>query len=290
MKWYYRLITGVVLILVVCIAFLPSFQTLKTFLVGAVSGLTASDAKSDPSKLLKPSSVIKGEKAMLYGGKLETWVSLDNSGRVLEVGVRVPMQSIEKAPVMDGMKMDHERMDRRILRFPSVVQAQTMLNHLDLYYAPMGHGPTRFSKAHYDLHFFSSSPAEVKKIDCSDATMIDQSRLPQGYQEGVVPFGQAKEVCVPEMGVHAVNVLQILGGKGAFEAELLIPHYAGEPISLEPMITREKLLKRQSFVVPMPVFSYWSNPRALPRFFEARFDAQTNAYDFVFADFQVLQP
>jgi hypothetical protein len=71
---------------------------------------------------------------------------------------------------------------------------------------------------------------------------------------------------------------------------LLIPHYVGEPISLEPMDTRAKLMKRQSFKIALPAITYWSNSRAVPSFFEARFDPQKDVYDFVFGGFQIIQP
>jgi hypothetical protein len=291
MIWIRRSMTAIAVLfalLALSIGFLPSFHSLKTFIVGAVAGMSAPTL--EPRTHPKPSSIIHGE-ATLYGGTLETWTALDTIENVLEVGVRVPMVSIEKAPVMDGMTMHHdERTDRRIMPMPVAAQTQTILEHLDLYYAPMGHGPSRFARAHYDFHFFSISPSEVKKIDCRDLRLIDQSRLPRGYQEGVPPFASAKDVCVPEMGIHAVNVLQFLGQNGAFEADLLIPHYGAQALSLEPMITREKLLKRQSFNIALPAITYWSNPRAVPSFFEARFDAQKDAYNFVFGGFQIIQP
>lgn len=94
--------------------------------------------------------------------RLESWAGFDAQGNVLEVGLTVPMESVEKALVMDGAMTQHEeRMDRRRLRMPEVARGQTILDNIDLYYAPMGHGLTRFTKAHDDVHFFSTTPDEA---------------------------------------------------------------------------------------------------------------------------------
>jgi hypothetical protein len=292
MKWIVGIFAGLValaVVLMAAVAFVPGLRFVKSMALGMNSSFAGLARPLSAAPETLPARIVTGERAELYGGTLETFAGLDATGRVVEVGVTLPLASIEKAPVMEGMTMHSHaemRMDRRTLRMPEAARVQTILDNVDLYYAPMGHEPERYAHAHYDFHFFSIPPEQVKAIDCRDLSMIPLAHLPRGYAEGVPPFQPVAQFCVPQMGIHAIAVREFTGKNGPFEADLLLPHYGGEPISLEPMITRAKLLERQSFGGDLPQIGYWPGGKGLPTRFEARYDRASDSYRLVFSGFR----
>ena len=53
-------------------------------------------------------------------------------------------------------------------------------------------------------------------------------------------------VCIPNMGMHAIPESDA-AATTPFSAAIIVGYYDGKPIFIEPMITKAKLLERQSF-------------------------------------------
>jgi hypothetical protein len=65
---------------------------------------------------------------------------------------------------------------------------------------------------------------------------------------------------------------------------MVVGYYRGKAIFIEPMLTRAMLLEKKSFDLPIPVIPGLEG--TYPRVFHAEYDAQSNAYRFVFSDFR----
>jgi hypothetical protein len=143
---------------------------------------------------------------------------------------------------------------------------------------------------HFDFHFYLVPPAQRMAIDCSDRSK--PSALAAGYSlpDEVLPPDVATMigvdtligVCIPEMGMHSLVTVE-LESESPFDGTMVIGYYRGEPIFVEPMLSRSMLLARQSFDLTIPDIPGLTGEQ--PTMFRAEYDAQLDAYRFVFSAF-----
>jgi hypothetical protein len=227
----------------------------------------------------------------LFGGAISSYAKLDAKGSVLEAGVVVPMGVIERAP--KKMDMDAPIKADAVLEFPEVVRKITFLNHLGLFWNPMGHPPMeRYGVPHWDFHFFTIQPKEAAAIDCKNLAQGDPKAVAQGWLPSVPPNAPAKDFCVPLMGFHSAPVTEFKAPgqlkDGAFDKVMLGGYYAGQYVFVEPMVAQTLLQKRQSFSLPVPVPSSLGSKTLYPTRFDAIFDVGSQAYRFVFSAFRPI--
>ena len=77
-----------------------------------------------------------------------------------------------------------------VLAYPAEVREQTLFDHLELHWNPVGHEPEGiYSLPHFDLHFFDVPPSEVLAVDCVDLIQPAAERIPAPYivTPGCVP-------------------------------------------------------------------------------------------------------
>ena len=178
---------------------------------------------------------------------------------------------------------------------PAVVAAPAMppssgLSHLTMYWEPMGHAPTTFMTPHFDFHFYLAPRDEQLAIDCSDLTK--PAALPAGYvlPDEVLPPDVAQMigvdtlvgVCVPEMGMHSLVEVE-LASDSPFRGTMVLGYYRGEPIFIEPMLSRAMLLERQPFSLEIPRLPGFTGQQ--PTAFRAEYDVELDAYRFIFSGF-----
>ena len=205
------------------------------------------------------------------------------SDRVLEVGVTVPMRTIEAASSDGGMVWPPVRLGA--LAMPAEVRRLTGLQFFDIYWEPHGHPPGSYLVPHFDFHLYGVTLGEATSIDCADETR--PKRLPPGYalpNIEVPDIGTLVGICVPAMGMHAVPERE-LKDAAPFEATMLVGYYHGRPIFLEPMIARDRLLRRESFDLPVPAIPEASHSVRFPTAFRAEYHADARAYRLVFTGF-----
>jgi hypothetical protein len=227
----------------------------------------------------------------LFGGLTSSAAKLDANGNVLEASITLPMVMIENAP--KTMNMTGPMRADAVLEFPEVVRKTTFLNHAGIFWNPMGHEPTgRYAAPHWDFHFFGIEPKQAAAIDCSDLTLENPASIAKGWLPPVPPNAPAKNFCVPLMGFHSEPLTEFkTPGQfkdGLFDKVMLGGYYAGQFRFIEPMVTTELLLKKQSFSLPVPVPSSLGKTTSFPTKFEAIFDAGTNAYRLVFSEFKPI--
>ncbi len=85
------------------------------------------------------------------------------------------------------------------------------------------------------------------------------------------------------MGMHALLASE-LESDALFDGTMVIGYTdGGAPLFFEPMITREMLMRRQSFELPMPAVSGIPEDVRYPERFQAEYDAGADAYRFIFS-------
>jgi hypothetical protein len=228
-----------------------------------------------------------GDCSTVYGGQVCSW-SKEMDGKTVEVGLTVPVASIEGAPAEDMPAWPPEAV--ATLGVPAAALGASGVHDITMYWEAMGHPPGPYLVPHFDFHFNLISQADLAAIDCSDHSKPATLPAAFGLPDVDLPPDMAAMVgvptliglCVPQMGMHALLASE-LEGKTPFEGTMVIGYYHGNPIFLEPMITRTKLMAKQSFDLAIPDVPGLAT--AHPTRFHAEYDAATDAYRFVLSEF-----
>lgn len=241
--------------------------------------LSAACAKEAPPP--QEARTVEGECADVYGGQVCTWATIDATDRVTEFGATIPLATIEGAPA--EMEMAWPPAAQASLALPGAVRAATGMQHFTVNWEAGGHPPGPYLTPHFDFHFYSIPATDRMAIDCSDTTK--PATLPVGYamEDPEVPgLGVLVGTCVPQMGMHSLPASE-MGSTDIFSATVVMGYYQGQPIFVEPMIARAKLLERASFEMPMPLVEGAPADAPRPRSVVATYDAEANAYRIAFA-------
>jgi hypothetical protein len=244
------------------------------FVIGIVAVLAfAGSAQARTGK------AIEGPCGSVFGVKVCTSYRT-HSGKVTEFSLSVPLAAIEQAPA-DAPMVWPPKADLNV-RFAPVVEEQTGFTFANLYWEAGGHPPAAYMAAHFDFHFYVVAEDKVERIDCKDTSK--PRTLPAGYtlpDVNVAQLGELVGLCVPVMGMHAVPDAD-LHLKTPWEASLLVGYYGGEPMFLEPMVTRAFLLRKHSFSLAVPQITPTSQVR-YPKRFRAVYLLKSKTYDFTFS-------
>jgi hypothetical protein len=222
-----------------------------------------------------------GESQVVNGHTATTYAHLNASGNVDEVGVTVPYDLITNPPAPDseGMQTNHGPAGSFLsIAWPQVVKDQTFFNHYEMHWNPNGHEPEAWMVPHFDLHAYGVSEADVFAVTPPDTAPPAADRLPEGY---VYP---GVDQCVPQMGVHAV----IPGPEALPPSTIVLGYYHGAMTFVEPMVTQEKLMEKQSFSLEIRKPDALDRSTLYPTRFRAIFETKNNRYKFVFDNFEMV--
>lgn len=235
-----------------------------------------------------PAAEMQGECVDVYGGQVCTTARMKD-GKVTLVGATIPIAAIENAPSEGEM----EAWPPVALAKPKMPEAATKASgftELTMYWEPHGHPPGPYLTPHFDFHFYFVPADEVAKIDCSDTGK--PAELPKGYTlpDVNLPPEMAKMIgrptlvglCVEQMGMHAVPEAEMVAGK-LFTGDIIVGYYQGKPLFVEPMLTKELLMKKQSFEYAIPSIPGYTG--TMPTRFLAKWDEGQQAYHFVLSGF-----
>ena len=257
-------------------------KTLSGLVLGpTVMILVAGCAADAPEAEVATVSFVEGECGDVYGADICTWAEVEGD-RVVSLGANIPMASVENAP--PEMEMVWPPLDAGTLAMPAVVQDQTGVQSLKIYWEAHGHPPGPYLVPHFDFHFYTIGAEETDAIDCSDESK--PASPPAGYalpDVDIPEIGHLVGLCVPAMGMHAL-LQEELEGEDPFSGTMVIGYYADESIFFEPMITKDLLMERATFSLDMPMVPGVEDGVTIPAHFEAEFDAASDSYRFVFTE------
>jgi hypothetical protein len=224
---------------------------------------------------------VSGECRPVFGGEVCTWGTL--AGRTTTAfGATLAMATVEHAPG-DG-EMVFPPVPEAVVPLPAEIAATTGFSHLGVNWEPHGHPPGPFMTPHFDFHFYTMAPDQVRAIDCADTRK--PAALPALYAlpDIEIPgMGTLVGLCVPQMGMHSMPGAE-LEKTEAFSASMIVGYYGGELTFLEPMIARATLMEARTFEMAVP-----PSPPGMkasvrwPSRFEAIFDADARLYRFRFS-------
>ena len=229
-------------------------------------------------------SRVVGESRTFGTGKVETWAMVDSSGVVSEVGATIPMtlvRNLATTPPGDGPLGAVAS-----LKYPEVVRQKTFFNTLALHANPQGHPGAYYLTPHFDVHFYNVPDATLRTYSPDDpGSQASSVVLPAGYV--MEPFG------VPQMGTHAISHTdhEALNGERKFIKTMIQGYYNGKVVFVEPMVTQELMLSKESFTLPVPQPAKFglAAPTLYPTKFWADYNATNDSYEFHYGDFVTVQ-
>ena len=223
--------------------------------------------------------VVQGECRPVHGADVCVWGERTGN-TLLAFGATVPVGSVENAPA--DAPMVWPPVVAATIPLPEVVKSATGFDNLTVFWEAHGHPPGPYLVPHFDFHF---NTIPVGAIDCADSTK--PGRLPAAYELpdiSIPQLGNLIGLCVPGMGMHALLGAE-LNAPTVFQKTMVVGYYRGQPIFVEPMITRATLLERRSFLLNIPDVPDWPTNARYPTRFRADYDSTAQAYKFVFSDF-----
>jgi hypothetical protein len=257
----------------------------------AAGGNAQKRAQGQPPEGLPPVQLIVGDAELVDGNYIVSWARVHRENVVKEVGVTIPVALFDEMPDEDGAGPSGAF---ATLEFPDVVRETTYLNHLELNSNPDGHdtppgsvNPIRNSVPHFDFHFYAIDEEDVWLIPASVLPppllpQVPAKRLPAGY---TMPGPS-----VAEMGRHSGPVWALFDPD--FLSTITIAGFlpdASEMHFIEPMVSRKRLLERTNFDLPVPMPAEFGRAMRYPTKFSAEYDADLDAYHFVFSEFVAVE-
>ena len=233
-------------------------------------------------------------------GKLHpvaTWALVTPEDDVEEVGVTIPVALFDNQPTERGTGPAGAIAS---LMFPDLVRQWTYFDHFELHTEPEGHvappgsvNPDRNRVPHYDFHSYAVPEEVVWEIPLvrppSPALPpVPAERLPDGYiQPGFsqLQMGRHSSPAWSLFDPEPLSSIMIVGFPPAVEG---LP----DPTQMhfiEPMVSREFLLERDDFELPVPMPQTFGRLMLYPTKFEAEYDPEQDAYHFVFSKFVVVE-
>ena len=219
----------------------------------------------------------------------------------------------EKVVVGDGyarsyVKSSHDHIPKEIglvfseaalLSLPDVMAEYTLpmpllaeikpYKHITFDWNPQGHDPSGvYDKAHFDIHFYFITKEKRNSITCMDEDRIPCLLVPKA--EYLISDYAPTPEGIPKMGWHWVDLLSPEFNGGIFTRTLIYGYYGGETIFIEPMVTIEYLLTKETSKLPVrrpSKFPYEGG--YYPGEYQITYDAKLKVYSVFIADFQMLR-
>ena len=233
--------------------------------------------------------IIAGESATVGGGTISTWARVNGAGKVIWVGLTIPVSLAENMPPPGSGPAGAIA----TLHYPAVVQQTTYFNHAEIQANLHGHPtnpgyqtPDRYSEPHFDFHFYSIPVAQVLTIPFAPPfpplPSVPAKRLPAGYAQ--------PEFSVPQMGRHAAPLSEF-SAVGPLDATMIagfLPD-ASYMHFFEPMVSQDFLLTRQNFTLPVPQPAVLGRATQYPTECVVLYDKDADAYHIVFKGFEAIE-
>ena len=232
------------------------------------SGVFMAGCSEDSTTPSKAKTII-GEEIAMGGGKVRSWISLDDAGNPSAIGVTFGEAALT------GLSATSQEFT---LKLPAE-KSMTPFDHMGFDWNPNGHEPDPiYTLPHFDAHFYTITQAERAAITGGpDFATIDTLLLPAGFITGT-----DTAFAVPMMGVHYVDVTS-----GEFHGQMFdktfIYGFSGlKPAFWEPMITKADLEGRRtggnsSTEIKQPR-KYPTAGLYYPTFYDVKYDATAKEY------------
>lgn len=224
-------------------------------------------------------TMVQGECRDVYGAQVCGFSEMQGD-RVVSFGATVPLAAIEAAPA--EAEMVWPPVAAAALPLGEPVASATGFRSMTIYWEAHGHPPGAYLTPHFDFHFYTAPAARIAAIDCVDTTK--PTALPAGYvlSDIEIPgIGVLTGTCVPKMGMHALPE-SASAATTPFEHAMVVGYDKGDPIFLEPMVSRAALMAQKSFSLDVPKVAGVRDGVHYPATFRADYDSTAKSYRFTF--------
>jgi hypothetical protein len=227
-------------------------------------------------------------------GKVRTYVVLDEKTgrRPLEIGVAIDAKTMEGKLPNETLWIPME--------FPEHVPEPYKFMLFD--WNPQGHAPPGvYDLPHFDFHFYWMPHAEVQAItrddpnfDAKANNLPGEGYIPPYYDVPAPPGMTPAMLAEPGMGLHwddmrSPQLQRLLGNDDAFQPftkTLIYGTWDGVMTFVEPMITREYLMRRTDEVIPFPRPMLYPKPGWYPGAYRIYHDSQKKEYRVAIVDLE----
>ena len=226
----------------------------RIFLLALMAATLFTSCKKDKDE--EKGGIFKGPVASIHHGKAWTWIQIGKDGNPQRMAVTLTDEALNSVPVGAGEHNgghDHGNMDNNwTLKFHPKAGV-TSFNHLCKGWNPIGHEPEPiYGKAHFDFHFYMTSPEAVAAIPPYE---VDSSKFLKWPAPGYFPPTYINpHGGVPQMGCHWTDFTSgELNGQPLTQT-FIYGSYDNKVTFYEPMITLDFLKNNTNFkrFVPQP--------------------------------------
>ncbi len=215
------------------------------------------------------SGTFVGETKPLGDGMVRSWVTLDNDGKPLAIGVTF----IETA--LSGLPTTLPTTEYQ-LALPQQASAMPF-KHIVVNWNPQGHVPPGvYDVPHFDFHFYMISPEERYVITATgdDLVKVEKKPAPEFIPAGYVPTPGGE----PRMGAHWIDPTSPEFNNKSFTRTFIYGFYDGKMAFLEPMVTVAYLGTKPNFSDAIKLPEKYLASAYYPTRYSVRYDATAKEY------------
>lgn len=211
-----------------------NFSLIAITLISISMLITACSESTDPDKNESKAGTFKGASVNLGNGTANSWVTTDNDGNPVSLGMTI------SEAAMEGLGNE---MTETILTMPSQA-SMTNIKMIAVDWNPGGHEPPGiYDIPHFDFHFYMVDRNFRMQITATGDDTVKCNKQPMmGYlPDGYILFPGG----IPTMGAHAADLSSPELNGSIFTETFIYGYYDGNMIFYEPMITRDYLRGKQ---------------------------------------------
>ncbi|HZA98330.1 MAG TPA: hypothetical protein VE399_06100 [Gemmatimonadales bacterium] len=244
-------------------ALFPRFQATIVLLTGLTLALSAGSTGRERT--------LRGTKANLGGGTVQSFLRLDAEGAPAAVGVALSAGALEGLPQSpntvsrcfdldgNGRHTQHECIgdEERLLDLPAGVGDKLPFRWISVNWNAHGHIPP-YNRPHFDFHFHTGPREQIEAIapgrcgelvDCGDFKRASHPVAARYLPSGYIDVGAV----VPRMGNHLLDSQSPeLKDSLPFTSTFIYGAWEGELIFWEPMITLDFLRNTAQACMKIP--------------------------------------
>ncbi|MGW0043941.1 DUF5602 domain-containing protein [Rhodococcus sp. NPDC003348] len=254
----------------------PRFRSAGVALAACATLAVGSACASDPAEAAT-GDTLNGPVVNVGNGSAHSYVTVGADGTPAATGIRMTPAALDGLTTAADVPMQTFQ-----LALPQGAPA-TVFDHLTLDWNPHGHEPAGvFTKPHFDMHFYMIDAAAVGEITPMRVDFVPRASnvppaqyMPTGY---MAPPGIPAMNTVPDMGLHWFDGAAGIAPGFDFRQVLIAGSWDGAYTFLEPMMTREWMLTKQSVDEQVKQPAAYAKSGWYPTTYTVRFDEPANEY------------
>ncbi|MGZ3769683.1 MAG: DUF5602 domain-containing protein [Bdellovibrio sp.] len=211
---------------------------------------------------------VYGDSVSFGQGKARVFADIDKHGIPQSIGFAVSEKALEGLP-------DHD-IPQIVLRLPSILQISPY-DHMTIQWNAHGHVPEHiYNVPHFDFHFYFIPQSVREAITCSGPDTAVCKKQPPADE--IPAYYLPTPDGFPMMGWHFYDPRSPEFNGKPFTVTFIYGFYNGHMTFLEPMMTRDFLMKKESFSNDIPAPQVWPSTGYYPKTYSVQYDSQRKVF------------